>query len=38
MHFLTLTHSVNKFDYGIYIYMECKSQTIYIDNIGSYTC
>jgi len=31
---LILAQSVNKFHYGIYIYMECKSQTIYKHNIS----
>ncbi len=31
---LTIAHNVNKFHYGIYIYIECKSQTIYMQNIG----
>jgi hypothetical protein len=32
---ITLAQSVNKFHYGIYIYIKYKSQTIYTHNIGS---
>jgi hypothetical protein len=31
---LTLVRSIYKFHYGIYTYLECKSQTIYTYNIG----
>jgi hypothetical protein len=29
-----IAHNVHKFHYGIYIYTECKYQTIYMHNIG----
>jgi hypothetical protein len=32
----TLTQNVNKFDHGIYTYIECKSKTIYTHNIGNF--
>ncbi len=31
----TFTWSVNKFHYNIYIYMECKSQTMFTHKIGT---
>ncbi len=36
--FYTLARSINKFHYGIYTYTECKYQTIYMHNTGSYMC